>query len=167
MPGFPNRTSRSSFGPALVDTWPVTDPRKAIAAASFMLAWWQLAGAALVVPKAVLGVTMSGTQPITDYQALAFDPDGLLPKLTWTRSAAGVYTYSFPQSEYPDEQNNPVTLTFAGGYVHYQGGLVSSNVMKADHEKTGPRAGTLRFYTTSPSTFVEVPTTKSFLVTLV
>lgn len=167
MPGFPNRISRASLGPALQDTWPVTDPRKAIPAATFMLAWWQLAGASLVVPKAVIGVTMNGTQPVTDYQALAFDPDGVQPLLSWTRSAAGVYTYSFPQSEYPDEQGNPVTLSFLGGFVHFQGGLVSGNVMKADHEKTGPRAGTLRFYTTSPSAFVEVPTTKSFLVTLI
>lgn len=166
MPGFPSRISRASLGPALEDTWAVTNPKKAIPAASFMLAWWQLAGAGLVVPKAILGVTMSGTTPITTYQALAFDPDGTLPLLTWSRSAAGVYSYSWPNSQYPDENGSLVTLTFEGGFVHYQGGLVSSNIMQANHEKTGPRAGTLRFYTTSPSTFVEVPDTKSFLVSL-
>jgi hypothetical protein len=148
-----------------MDTWPVTDPRKAIPAASFMLAWWQLAGAALVVPKAIIGVTMVGIVPTTTYQALAFDPDGTLPLLGWTRSIAGVYSYSFPQSEYPDELGNPVTLSFIGGTAEAQC-LIGANIPRGHHERTGPRAGTVRFSTTSPSVFVEVPDTKTFIVAL-
>lgn len=165
MPGFPNRISRASLGPALEDTWAVTNPKKAIPAASFMLAWWQLAGSALVVPKAIIGVTMSGTTPSTTYQALAFDPDGSLPLLLWTRSAAGVYSYSFPSSQYPDENGNLVTLSFEGGDAKSQA-LVGGVIQSGHHERTGPRAGTCRFFTTSPSTFIDVPTTKTFLVTL-
>lgn len=163
--GFPNRISRAALGPALEDTWTVTNPKRAIPAASFNLAWWQLAGAGLVVPKAVIGVTITGTTPATTYQALAFDPDGGLPLIVWTRGSAGVYSYSFPSSQYPDENGNLVTLSFEGGSISPQA-LVGGVAVSAHHERTGPRAGTCRFWTTSPSTFVDVPTTKTFLLTL-
>lgn len=166
MPGFPNRISRDSLGPSdLIDTWPVTDPRKAIPAATYKLAWWQLAGASLVVARAVVGVTMSGTNPVTTYQALAFDPNGTLPLLNWTRTGVGVYTYSFPQSEYPDEQGNLVTLAFAGGRADVQV-LIGGNIAIGHHEQTGPRAGTVRCYSGNPLALTEVPDTESFLVTL-
>ena len=165
MPGFPNRIGRTSLGPALQDTWPVTDPTKAIPAASFMLAWWQLAGASLVVPRAVIGVTMSGTDPVTTYQAIAFDPDGLLPLLEWNYVSPGRYTYSFPDSEYPDEAGNLVTVSFVGGQVVPQA-LIAGGICIGHHERTGPRAGTVRIYAGSPLVLTEMPNGTSFLVTL-
>jgi hypothetical protein len=165
MPGFPNRIGRTSLGPALQDTWPVTDPTKAIPAQSFMLAWWQLAGASLVVPRAVIGVTMSGTDPVTTYQAIAFDPDGLLPLLEWTRNVAGSYSYSFPDSEYPDEAGNLVTVSFVGGQAVPQA-LISGGIALGHHERTGPRAGTVRIYSGNPLVLTEMSDGTSFLVTL-
>ena len=164
MPGFPNRIRRASLGPTLQDVWPVTDERKAIAARSFNLAWWQLAGAALTAAQGLLSIKLTGTSPGTVFQAFAFDPDGALPLLAWTRSAAGVYSYSFPQSQYADEQGNLVTLVLNGGIATPQT-LVSGNALRGSHELTGARAGTVRFETVG-GTLTDIPSNGTFLVQL-
>ncbi len=152
MPGFPNRIRRSSLGPSdLIDTWPVTDERKAIPANTYKLAWWQLAGVNLTAYRATFGVRMSAGTLTTFYQAIAFDPNGALPLISWVHTATGVYTYSLPSSEYPDEQGNPVTVDFLGGIATPQT-MNGSNWMRLYHIKTGPRSGSVNVGNISAST---------------
>ena len=164
MPGFPNRIRRATLGPTLVDVWPTTDESKAIPARTFNLAWWQMAGMGLTAALGLLGVKMNGTTPQTVFQALAFDPDGGLPLLVWTRSGAGVYSYSFPQASYPDEQGNLVTLVLTGGIATPQT-AISGNVPNGSHELTGARAGTVRTRNAS-GTLVDIPDQGTFLFQL-
>ena len=165
MPGWPNRIARSSLGPTLLDVWPVTDPQKAIPAKSFNLAWWQLAGAGLTAARGLLQVRMNGTQPETVFQTLAWDTEGTLPLLLWTRTGAGIYTYSFPSSQYPDEEGNLVTLNLLGAKVETQTLIAADPDTRASHEKTGPRAGTVR--TLASGVVTEYPDQAEFLVHLI
>jgi len=164
MPGFPNRISRASLGPSLVDTWPVTDETKAIPSKSFNLAWWQLAGSGLTAARGLLQVVMNGTQPETVFQALAWDPDGTLPNLLWVRDSAGVYSYSFPQTDYPDESGSPVTLALLGAHPVTQNLIAADPDTRASHDKTGPRAGTIR--TMASGVVTEYPDASEFTVFL-
>lgn len=116
MPGWPNRISRASLGPTLEDTWPVTDERKEIPARTFNLKHWQIAGGLLAAARAaIIADGSSGASITTQFQAIAWDPDGLLPKLAWTRISLGVFEFEFPQTQYPDESGNLVTLAIPGG----------------------------------------------------
>lgn len=145
MPGFPNRIARSSLGPTLKDKWPVVNPEYDIGEASLNLLFWQTAGMNAVSARGLMSVTVSGTTAETQYQGFAWDPDGNMPKVTWTRSAAGVYTFSLPQAQYADEKGNLVTVELVGGHPIPQG-LASGNVTFGAFEKTGPRAGTVHIY---------------------
>lgn len=144
MSGFPNRIGRSSLGPTLEDKWPVVNPKHDLGAAQFNLAFHQIAGMNLVSARGLLFVDVnSGTGTITTtYQGIAWDPDGLLPKVVWTRSAAGIYSWSLPQTSYLDESGNAITVEVLGGYPMPQE-LVGGNVVIGQHVKTGVRAGTV------------------------
>jgi hypothetical protein len=99
----------------------------------------------LTCARALLSVTASSGGATTDYQGLAWDPDGQLPKLTWTRDAQGVFSFAFPSATYKDERGNDVTLNILGGQVIPQA-LSGSNPVTGHFVKTGPRAGTCHLY---------------------
>lgn len=147
MPGFPNRIARSSFGPTLKDKWPVVNPEHDVGAAPLNLLFWQVAGMNAAAARGLIQVQVNeGTGAVdTLYQGFAWDPNGTLPKIAWTRSAAGVYTYALPQAEYEDEQGNLVTVELLGGQPMPQA-LYSGNVVLGQHELTGPRKGTVHLY---------------------
>ena len=147
MAGFPHRIARSSFGPTIVDKFPVVNPKHDIGEAAFNLLFWQTAGMNTSAARAMLQVHVDGGAGTAEtvYQGFAWDPNGTLPKLAWNRSAAGVYTFSLPQSQYEDERGNPVTIDIVGGMAVPQG-LVSGNVVLGQFEKTAARAGTVHMY---------------------
>ena len=143
MPGYPNRIARSSLGPNVIDTWPVKDPRKAIAAQIHNLQFWQMAGAQLCVPRGVVGATVSGSTVTTDFQALAWDPEGALPALLWTYDAAGDFGFDFPSTTYPDEAGNAVPLVIPFGVAHARA-LDGSNLVLGQVIMSGPKTGSVR-----------------------
>lgn len=142
MSGFPTRIARSSLGPTLENKWPVVNPKQDIGAETFNLAFHQIAGMNAVSARGLLFVDYdSGTGSITTvYQGFAWDPDGTLPKLVWTRNAAGIYSFALPQASYPDEAGNDVTVELVGGIVHPQE-LIGGNVATGHYVKTGVRSG--------------------------
>jgi hypothetical protein len=79
---------------------------------------------------------------VTIYQGIAWDPDGLLPKIVWTRSSTGIYSWSLPQASYEDENGNLIIIDILGGLPIPQT-LVGGNVAVAQNVKTGVRSGTV------------------------
>jgi len=152
MSGFPNRIARSSFGPTLEDKWPVVNPKHDIGASSFNLLFHQVGGMNAVTARGLLFVDVdSGTGSITTmFQGIAWDPDGTLPKIVWDRSAAGIYSWSLPQSSYADESGNMISIEILGGTPLPQE-LVGGNVVVGQHVKTGVRSGTVHLIVPSLS----------------
>jgi hypothetical protein len=143
MAGYPNRIARSSLGPDVIDTWPVKDERKAIPARTYNLNWWQVAGSQLCVPRGVVGATVSGTTVTTDYQTLAWDPEGGLPLLVWTYDSVGDYSFDFPNTTYPDEAGNDVPLVIPFGMAQARE-LVGGNLVGGGVVMSGPKTGSVK-----------------------
>lgn len=145
--GFPNRVARSSFGPTLEDKWPVVNPKHDVGEATLNLTFWQVAGMNAVSARGLIYVSVNegaGTAT-TDYQGFAWDPDGGMPKIVWTRTSAGVYTFSLPETQYEDERGNLTTVELVGGQVIPQH-LYSGNIPIGAFDLTGVRAGTAHIY---------------------
>lgn len=142
--GFPTRIARSSFGPRLVNKWPVVDPKHDIGDHTFNLLFHQVAGMNAVSARGLLFVDVNASTGAiaTTYQGLAWDPDGLLPKIVWTRSSAGVYLWSLPEASYPDENGILITVEILGALPIPQK-LVGGYVAVAQNVKTGVRSGTV------------------------
>lgn len=140
MSGFPTRVSRSSFGPTLEDKWPVVNPKTDIGADSFNLLFHQTAGMNAVTSRGLLYVSVEGTTVTTVFQGVAWDPNSEMAKITWTRSEAGIYTWSLPQASYEDEEGNAITVSILGGMVLPQE-LYGGNVLVGQNVKTGARSG--------------------------
>jgi hypothetical protein len=118
MSGFPNRPTRTTFGPTLEDARPVTNPQRELGADVMNLAFWQLAGAGAVLPMAI--VVYNGATPAILYQALAFDPKSLLGNITSVKNGAGDYRFTFASS-YPDENGNATSFTPSAAMAFVQG----------------------------------------------
>lgn len=147
MAGFPSRISRSSFGPTLEDQWPIVNPKHDVGEAALNLAFWQTAGMNLTAFRGLIYVVVDedAETATTSYQGFAWDPNKTMANLVWTRSAAGVYTFNLPESQYEDERGNLITVTLVGGAVFPQA-LYSGNMVLGQMEKTGARAGTVHLY---------------------
>lgn len=143
MSGFPNRIARSSLGPDVIDTYPVKDPRKAIAARIHNLMFWQLAGAQLGSARCIIGATVAGSLVTTDYQTLAFDPEGALGLLAWFYDGVGDYSFDFPETSYPDEAGNDVPLVIPFGAA-FARELNGSNLVVGQVIMSGPKTGRVR-----------------------
>lgn len=117
MAGFPGKPSRTAFGPQMVDTAPVRDPRRHVPAKALNLLFWQVAGIGLTVPKMVVlaEVDAGGMTVATLAQALAWDPDGELPDVEWTYDGIGSYNWALDSGQYEDEEGNMVSLAWLGG----------------------------------------------------
>ena len=120
MSGFPKRaTTINAFGPELENAGPIRSPKRHLSATILNLMRFQLAGMGLVVPRAVLQVSMTGigSTPVivTAQQFLTWDSAGVVPLVTWVRNSAGKYTWTFSAGHYPDENGNSVSLDWIGG----------------------------------------------------
>lgn len=145
MSGFPNRPIRATLGPALEDEFPVTNPKKEQGADVFTLGWWQVAGAGLVVPRAVLFVdVVAATSATTTSQMLAWDVDQSLALLGWTYVGLGNFDITFA-SQYVDQTDTLRTLTLLGGFAS-----VTDTVDELDHRArvivTAPNTATVRVF---------------------
>jgi hypothetical protein len=113
--GLPTRTSRTALGEIFEDTYPVNNPRKEISAAIFNMAFWDVAGLCQTGLKVAIKATVSsGGVVTTGFFGLAFDPDGKVTPITFTRVAAGYYTFAFA-SQYPDEGGVNRSLALSHG----------------------------------------------------
>lgn len=121
MSGWPLRPDRDSFGPTFQDTAPVRDPAKQLAAQSYNLSCWQVAGMGLLVPRAKLVLRMQ-VGPVILQRAESWNPArstvGAYADPTITRTGAGNYLIEYP-TPVPDENGNDVELSFtdAAAYV--------------------------------------------------
>lgn len=79
---------------------PVT-PETDLSASQVNLMFWQLAGGGRTLPMAIF--LYDGATPQVLFQALAFDPDGLLGNVPVVKNGTGDYTWTFA-STYPDEK---------------------------------------------------------------
>lgn len=119
MAGFPGNPKRTSFGPQMIDTAPVRDPRRHVPASALNLLYWQVAGCSLVVPKLVVKaqVDAGGSAVNTIAQTLAWDPNGEVDFIEWTYNSAGYYSFELDAGQYEDENGELVTLNWLGGLV--------------------------------------------------
>lgn len=102
MPGFPSRFLRAALGPKFVNSRPIESPESDIGDKQFNAAFWQLAGANLVLPRVSLIAHYTGGNFVYSQQAEAWNPDQAQPHPALARVSAGAYTYTFAAS-YLDE----------------------------------------------------------------
>jgi hypothetical protein len=155
MSGFPNRISRSTLGPKLQDKYPVVKPTEEVGAATVNLDFWQLAGMNLTAARALLYVTATVSAGTTVYQGIAWDPDGTLPLVTWTRAGLGTFEFALASSTYKDEANADITVELLGGAVFPQA-LSGSNLVFGQYQKTGVRSGRVHLYSPQAAAKVDV-----------
>jgi hypothetical protein len=105
--GFPNRPSRSSFGPTLENAKPVRDPVRNPDADNFNLAFFQIAGCGLVVPRA--WAFIDGAAGALLKNAEAWNANNANPAPLFAKSATGVYTLTY-LSTYPDDAGQTKVL---------------------------------------------------------
>lgn len=143
MSGFPTRIARSSLGPTLEDKWPVVNPKHDIGASQLNLLFHQTSGMNVTSARGLLFVDVDSTAgtATTIYQGISWDPEGLLPKILWTRTGPGIYAWSLPLTSYPDEAGNDITVEIIGGSVLPQQLSSGEFILVGQNEKTGVRSG--------------------------
>lgn len=113
MSGFPNRPVRTLYGPTMVNTRPVRDRSREVDAATVNLERWQLAGAGLMVPRAV--ILLDGATASIVYRAEAWNPDAVVdathPDPTVTKLTTGTYAVEY-EATYPDHDGTAVNTVF-------------------------------------------------------
>lgn len=121
MTGFPTRPTRQDFGPQLKNARPIENPELQVGEETLNPALWQLAGAGLMVPRAVLIAEWTGSAMQILYQQEAWNPRNDQPKPGLSRSSAGVYIYSFAAT-YLDEkgEERPTNILAADVKVQQQ-----------------------------------------------
>jgi hypothetical protein len=122
MSGWPSRIIRSLLGPVLVDDYAAENPDTDIPAAAFNTAFHQLAGLNVMLPRAGVVASYSGTLTVI-YQSEAWNADGAQVHPVLARSGTGLYT-----------------LTFAATYLDELGASVATSIVFA-------RAGAMRVLT--------------------
>jgi hypothetical protein len=111
--GFPNRPGRSTFGAPLVNAKPVRNPTLNPDADIFNLAFFQIAGMGLMVPRAWVYFDGTPTARIIA-RAESWNPDAKTaapytpPVLA--RTSTGLYTLTY-LSTYPDDSGSQVSLS--------------------------------------------------------
>lgn len=120
MSGFPNKPSRTDFGPEYENEFPVRNPKREMGEDIVNLLMWQVAGAGVVAPKAVLVVSHSGSTVTTTHQLLAFDPNSSVSPIPWVDAGTGQYAFTFAD-KYPDQNGNDQNLDLKAGIAFAQG----------------------------------------------
>lgn len=99
MPGYPLRPSRDDFGPDPENAAPVRDARRQISAEIFRLAFHQIAGSGLLMPRVMLAFNAQ-VGPTIVGRAEAWNPKGLntgqFADPAITRTGAGNYLVEYP-----------------------------------------------------------------------
>lgn len=117
MGGFPNRPDLAAFGPNAIDTRPVRDPSREMAAATWNLLRHQVAGMGVVSPRAFLRFT-AGIGPVLLARAEVWNPRGLTsapftnPEISRASTGQWVVTYDTPVT---DADGVEVPLNFSWG----------------------------------------------------
>lgn len=114
MSGFPSRPGRNAFGPEFENATPIRNPKQNVGAEFMNLASWQLAGAGLVIPRALVKCRVSGAAITVSWQNLSWDPKGELALITAVYLGAGDYRLEFA-ANYADETGVPVPFDLVGG----------------------------------------------------
>jgi hypothetical protein len=118
MGGFPNRPDLASFGPDVVNTGIVRDPTRELAAATFNLMRFQVAGLGVVAMRAMLRFSALDP-PVQLARAEAWNPKGLTsdpfgdPEIT--RVGPGEYDVVYP-SPVLDQGGASAALSFTHGF---------------------------------------------------
>jgi hypothetical protein len=118
MGGFPNRPDLASFGPDVVNTGIVRDPTRELAAATFNLMRFQVAGLGVVSMLAMLRFTATDP-PVQLARAEVWNPKGLTsdpygdPQID--RVSVGFYVVSYP-SPVVDQSGASAALSFTHGF---------------------------------------------------
>jgi hypothetical protein len=129
--GWPNLISRLALGPALENVKPVKNNKRQLGAEVFKLAWWQLAGCGIMVPRCWAALRGSDAGAFSAASLLgsgeAWDPDSLyLP--TIARVSAGVYTLEYG-STYPDADGVAAATNLSFGWGHALGATANRVVV--------------------------------------
>jgi hypothetical protein len=111
----------------------------------------------MTAPRARILFGRNGAAYETISQGLAFDSDAALPLIVWTYIAPGQYRYTFPETEYPDENGNLVTLDFDGGAAFLQTEIAGQVAPRAEHVRVGARTGDIRIVASNGASLVELP----------
>ena len=99
---FPKRLLRSSFGPKLINNYPVENPSGEVGDMAFNAAFSAIAGMSQVAPRACCVALYTGGVFAVSYQAEAWNAEGDQARPVLARSGAGLYSYTFAAS-YLDE----------------------------------------------------------------
>lgn len=113
---FPDRVSRSAFGPTPVDRGPIVDPGRQLAAAVGDLLFWQVAGAGLTADVAWCVVDSAGAFVVG---AEAWDPNQDQADPVCTQTGTGEYTVQY-DAQYPDKDGVMRTIALRGAHVTQQ-----------------------------------------------
>lgn len=113
---FPKRPQRSSFGPKLVNNYPVENPNSDVPDTALNGVFWTAAGLAGVLPRASCIASYTGGQFVISHQAEAWNPNGDQAHPTLARTNTGVYSYTFA-STYLDEDGVAVPMDLKGSRV--------------------------------------------------
>jgi len=105
--GFPSRLKRSDFGPQLRNTYPVENPETDVPDVALNAAFWQTAGANLIVPRAVLIAEWTGAAFTVLHQAEAWNPNLDQAHPVLARDGAGDYNYTFA-ADYLNEEGEEI-----------------------------------------------------------
>jgi hypothetical protein len=124
MSSFPRRFLRSLLGPKFVDTVPVENPEADIGARQFNAAFHAVAGMNLVVPRAVVIASYTGSAFQIDHQAEAWNPEGSQGRPLLERASAGAYTYTFAAT-YKDQDGVNIATSLTAARVTSHRELVS------------------------------------------
>lgn len=121
MSGFPNRPSRTAFGPEKRNERRVQNPETELDSAEMNLDFWQVAGMGLVAPRVVIIALASGGSLPTpySYQGIAWDPKGLLGAIPSVYNGVGDYEFNFAAT-YPDQRGVAIATSLKGGKVSAQ-----------------------------------------------
>lgn len=140
MSGWPNRISRTSLGPVLVNPKPITDPTRQADANVFNLDFWTVGGLAQASPKAWAYFTTAGAAIQLVAHAEVWNPNRNQPAPVPAYVGAGQYTVTYLDT-YPDASGDEVahgilfpvarpvnTLTNSIGLASLAGSVVTVNL---------------------------------------
>ena len=150
--GFPLRIHRTTLGPTLENERPVTNPKRQPDAGVFNTAFWQLAGAGLCVPRAVVGMQIiAGPDIEVVGQLLAWDPNQSLALLDADRNGLGDYQLDFAAT-YPNENGASTALDLVWG----EASVMGSNDKRAEVVRTSGISYRIRVRTGASGALVEL-----------
>jgi len=159
--GFPNRPSRTAFGPIYENARPTRSPTKNAGATAFNLSFFQAAGSGLMVPKAwFVGEIVAGPDVALAQRAESWNPNGettgdFAPH-TLTYNSVGQYSFEYAL-QVPDDDGNLTALQFDWGIAVARAFPGGTTLALGSVVMTTTIAGIIRFVSLNlPSTWAPV-----------